>query len=243
MYYAAPEQLLDFQSKDAQKPTVDIYSFAQLAFFALTRSDPPPYAFEGNQDYLLKRISSWSSAQAAKLFFDLYSSCSTRDPQARVRDFSEISDRLSSILEKLRGVEPDKLLTQESFIHELIFSLVGLTHHSTASRAYTSRLGRTNVSLNFENIDEDDQRATLVAEIRPNTKIAIPGKNHTEVRNFLNNKLREAVQNVDAQSRIRPGTHGSFETSVNIHNVSFRTADVSRCRTILSRVVEVMERY
>src|SRR5438128_9052529 len=44
------EQLLNFQSSAAQKPTVDVYGFAQLAFFAVTRSDPPPYALQNNQN-------------------------------------------------------------------------------------------------------------------------------------------------------------------------------------------------
>ena len=246
-FYAAPEQLANPLSKASHKETVDVYSFGQLSYFVVMRSDPVPLGVADNKKALEKRLANWPSERAARTFFDLYSDCSEFDPGKRPQNFSDIVDRLAKVLHYFRSANEKEPASSARFVHELVFSMAGLDPGPVreARSEFHSRSGRTNIFLTVKSIKatNDGEAATIEAQFRPTEGLAIVGRTNEKARILLNSRIDEALSKYEQSAvRRRSGRQGAFEVYVDMIDVPLNMGSVQFCRPILSRVIEVMER-
>ncbi len=239
--YAAPEQLGNPRSSIARKKTVDIYAFGQVAFFAVTGSDPTPIGRADNSRALRERLGKWPSAEAAERFLAWYQSC-TADSRDRYPDFLEVMDELFAVESILRNEEQQQFdLTQ--FTRELAFSLSGfLSIGLDSAGAFSSTSGRTSIAIKGEEISGPGRspKASIEAELKLH-QIPIEAGSNERGRSILNNRINEVLSNFPNTKRV-PGSQGIFTTSIHISNSSMDRAGVRFAQKVLRRVLDSIER-
>jgi len=240
LYYAAPEQLANPKSRASHERTVDVFSFGQLLYFAVTGSDPIPLGVADNQRALRERLNKWPSQKAAQIVIDLYAKCSERQPSRRPPAFDLVADALGSSLNHLRSTDRKDTLSNTEVIHEIVFSLAGLgTNGADEFRGtFVSLSGRTRVSIGA--IREHGDKLDLECRFSPET-LTISGVSHEEARMLLNTRIDSVLHSFHMAKR-RSGRQGGYEVYIQIERVPRSSACVDMCRPIISRVIEVIER-
>ena len=129
VFYAAPEQLGKPGSAGARSPLVDVYSIAQVFYYALTGSDPTPLDLADNVRSLRSQLGKWPVARPAELVVALYAECVDRRPDRRPKSMGEVSNRLYDALLAFHEYEKAPMSPDE-FAREVRFAVVGLDNSS-----------------------------------------------------------------------------------------------------------------
>ncbi len=239
--YAAPEQLGNPRSSVARKKAVDIYAFGQVAFFAVTGSDPTPVGRADNARALRERLEKWPTAEAAERFLAWYEKC-TADIRQRYPEFLDVMDELFVVESILRNEDRQQLdLTQ--FTREIAFSLSGFASIALESAgAFSSTSGRTSIVIKGEEIPGTERapKANIEVELRLH-QIPIEAGSNERGRSILNNRIMEVLNNFPNTKRT-PGTHGTFATHIHILNSQMDRSGVKYAQKILRRVLDSIER-
>lgn len=243
--YAAPEQMANPRSGAAHSAQVDIYAFAQLAFFAATGSDPVPVGGADNGRLLRERLSNWPVGAAAQRFMDWYDRCSQPNPNERFPNFRAAMDELAEIEASIRHASYGNV-TVRGALNEIAFALSGFGAAGAidvAGGAFVSISGRTNISL--EALNDNVRNAMLQFDLEARLsldRITIEGSAPNErKRVLLNNRIDDVVRAMRGVRR-KPGVRGSFETFISIAGVTCDQSGIQRARLVLSHVIEAIER-
>lgn len=243
--YAAPEQMSNPKSGAAHSPLVDVYAFAQLAFYAATGSDPVPLGTADNSKLLREKLSAWPVGAAAQTFLQWYEICSASNPSARYQNFRQSMDVLASIESQLRHSESTQVNVR-SALSEIAFSLSGFGAAGaidTIGTSFASTSGRTSIVLTPENMRTFNGANSfdLVARLSLD-RITIEGSKANESkRGILNSRIDDVIRNLPGVRR-KPGNQGTFETFITISDVAADRSGIERSRQALSRVIEAIER-
>ncbi|MFI9594550.1 caspase family protein [Nonomuraea sp. NPDC052265] len=243
--YAAPEQMINPRSAAAHGPQVDIYAFAQLAYFAITGSDPVPMGRANNARLLQEKLASWPVGSAAQHFLSWYQKCSDPNPNARYANFRSAMDVLAEIESEYRSPSNKRVPVSET-LNEIAFALSGFSAieaTDTATGTFVSPSGMTSITLSTEKsgIDENSSKIDLVAKLALG-RIPLEGHMSNErKRDLLNNRLDELVRAYSGVRR-KAGTHGTFETLITIQGVKCNREGIEYARLVLSRAIEAIER-
>jgi serine/threonine protein kinase len=244
--YAAPEQLYP-RNKLARSETVDIYAFAQLLYFCCTGSDPVPLD-DSNSTTLQRRVLQWSSGEAAHGVSEIYRKCSHRDPRERIKYISDVGDLLAAIIIALRGSRANTILDNAHFLGEVRFSMSGTyAHcHEESSVRFMSRSGRTGVTLSVQEAaqdpgDSDVDVLSLEACFDSRHGLAAEGLSNEQVRITLNTWIDQSLRAYPFARR-KSGSLGTYQVYVNMDKLKNNMEGVMQCRTVMSRVIELIER-
>lgn len=241
--YAAPEQLGSPRSNAARQPAVDIYAFGQLAYFAVTGSDPSPLRQVDNTKLLREKLTQWSIGSTAQQFLQWYETSTQMESQQRYPDFRTGLDELLRIELDLRDLGTS--LSDEQVMREIAFGLSGFSatfRNENTELAFPSTAGRTSISLKTIRRTNSSPNSPLEVEARMTLdRIAVDGTDNNErARAIINNRIDEVLRGEKA--RRRPGSHGTFETYITVHEVTCDRTGVDRARKIFSRAIETIER-
>ncbi len=241
VFYAAPEQLARPNSRAAHSPAVDVFSFAQLAFFAFSGRDPVPLGTADNERALSERVNSFLSGSAAVQILKFYKECTSHGPEARP-PLTEVVERITSALATLRTVKLGARLSPEELIKEAIFLMIGLGQQETGGTGaeFVSLAGRTKVEISTSATSEDS-KATLNCRLTPTQGLFLPGVSNEEARALLNARVNDALSHFP-RARRRSGSQGTYEVFIYIENVPLAYEGVELCRQVISRVVGAIER-
>lgn len=245
VHYAAPEQLAKPNSRQAREKAVDVFSFGQLLFFAITGSDPVPYDVDENKEALRIRVSQWGYEKVAIEVARLYEACTQVNPSLRPENLNVILDGLRSILSTIKGVDEDDMITDIELISEIIFSLVGLDQELAEARSmFVTPSGRTRVSL--EALPEANKDGvmmyTIKAHFEPITEIKIDGSsNYDHARRILNWRIDSALTEFKNRAVRKSGTQGTYECYVNVGAVPGSHAGARIVPPMLARVIGAIE--
>ncbi|MGW7349934.1 protein kinase domain-containing protein [Streptomyces sp. NPDC054784] len=243
--YSAPEQMANPRSGAAHSAQVDIYAFAQLAFYAVTGSDPVPVGRADNSRLLQQKLKAWPVGVAAQNFVAWYDRCSEPDPHDRYPNFRSAMDELADV-EALIRQAVSTTVTPRGALNEIAFALSGFGAAGkidVAGGAFQSTSGRTSITLTASNIQSSGQNEKFDLEARLNLdRITIEGNASSErKRAKINNRIDEVTRQLDGVKR-RPGNQGTFETFISIGGVECGYAGIQRARISLSHVIEAIER-
>ena len=238
IFYAAPEQLATPNSHAAHAPTVDVFSFGQLCFFAATGSDPVPMGVADNHVALGERIGGWTVETSAQRFADLYESCTNHRPSDRPQDFREICDKLFQIHQIMVSVDPSAPISTQRFIRELMYGIVGLAASQSEGLHQVSSLsGRTTITVTSE--DEIYGRLNFTVRLFQED-VTMEGLTHEFARRRLNQRVDEALSQSTGVFR-RPGQSGGYEVFLDMKNFKPTLEGVDESRRIITRVVDAIE--
>lgn len=238
-FYGAPEQTYKPGSASARAPTVDVFSFGQLCFYAATNSDPIPQVSD-NVRALRGQLGKWYVEEAARDFLQLYEDCTRSEPKDRVSDFREICDRLFQIQQMLGETGPDIEISSDRLIREIVFSLAGLPDKGQSDyNSFVSLSGRTLVELNIKSLSSSE--ATLEFRFQPREELAMEGVDHRKARVILNTRIDESLKEYSDVQR-RSGKYGIYEVFVDVRRIPLSLKGVQKCRQIVSRVIDAIER-
>jgi serine/threonine protein kinase len=234
MVYAPPEQLNKPQSNSARSSEVDVYSFGQLLFFFITKSDPVPNT--DNTRRLRKSVSDWIFEEPARKLVNLYEDCTHDIPDKRISNFQEISDRLFDIKSLIDPSQHKGEMDFYQFSRQLAFSIVGLSKDRIKSETtFLSMSGRTMIEV----INELPDRILL--RLEPQVNIAVEGtSNYEEAKNEINKSLDNSLNSFDDVYR-ESGRTGQFTASVVIEYLDLDRSGIERCRSILKRAIDSVE--
>lgn len=239
MYYAAPEQIDRPNSSAAHHLAVDIYSFGQLMYFALSRSDPTVVAREDAP--LLRQLGGWPDASAAQQFLELYRSCTRLRPEERPESFARIRHQLRDLGRHFLG-GAERALSVDGLLQE-----VGLRMNSDYGRApvprdghidFLSKSGRTSVVLSGT---QAGRKANVSAQIRPHQGMAANSGTFESMRRRLNSAMDTYVSPLRGVTR-RSGKSGAFEVFLDFEGVRLTPSGATQCQQILLDVVDIFER-
>lgn len=232
-FYAAPEQIFKPNSTISHEPTVDVYSFGQLLFYALTKTDPVPGS--NNLEVLSRRISSWVTGDAALEIHQLYEATTQTNPHDRIENFREICDRIYRAITLMSG-PTDARIESDRFLREVTFGLSGLEGSSNAN---VSLSGKTQFSFAPRWIGKHELSVRMSLDrLEP---LTLPGLETQEARKKINIRIDEALRvyrNVKRHSVIGD----IYQVYIDIDNLSLNIDGVIACRKIASRAIEAMER-
>jgi serine/threonine protein kinase len=183
IYYAAPEQLASPLSRAAHEVTVDVYSFGQLGYFAITGSDPAPLGRADNLRSLRGRLERWPVGQAAALFLEWYQRCVADEPVERYQNFQALVDDLSRVELGLRETDPTSPLARADFMSELAFSLSGFIDAPQVEEPVVPSLsGRTRIELRVGREHERGPKQLYDLDVRLSVeRIAIEGVTNLDI--------------------------------------------------------------
>lgn len=243
--YSAPEQMANPRSAAAHSAQVDIYAFAQLAFYAVTGSDPVPVGRADNGRLLQEKLNSWPVGSAAQKFMDWYDRCSQSAPYDRYQNFRSAMDELADVEALIRRAT-STTVTPRGALNEIAFALSGFGaagEVDVSGGAFYSTSGRTSITLTASNIQSsmNVERFDLEARLSLD-RITIEGNASNErKRAKINNRIDEVTRSMEGVKR-KPGNQGSFETFISISGVECGYAGIQRARISLSHVIEAIER-
>lgn len=158
--YCAPEYFEYPQSELARRPTVDTYSFAQLAYFLTVGSSPLPFRTSDNVATLEGKTKGWYVGEAASQFVTLYRNCSQLDPDKRPPDFTSIIESLVSIETKLIDAD-DNPLGRDALLSEIQFSLRALPGEESGLLAVFFKACRVGPTWYWVSSESDGIRRSL----------------------------------------------------------------------------------
>ncbi|MEU9678819.1 caspase family protein [Streptomyces parvus] len=243
--YSAPEQMANPRSAAAHSARVDIYAFAQLAFFAVTGSDPIPVGRADNGRLLQEKLNSWPVGAAARKFMSWYDRCSQSDPYERYSNFRATMDELAGVEVMIRGASSTKV-TLRGALNEIAFALSGFGaagEVDAAGGAFYSTSGRTSIVLSANNLHSSAGEDVFDLEARLSLdRITIEGNSSNErKRATINSRMDEVIRSMVGVKR-KPGNQGSFETFVSVSGVQCGYDGIQRARLVLTHVIEAIER-
>ncbi|WOX10599.1 protein kinase domain-containing protein [Streptomyces sp. N50] len=243
--YSAPEQMANPRSGAAHSAQVDIYAFAQLAFYAVTGSDPVPLGRADNSRLLQEKLKVWPVGAAAQKFVAWYDRCSEASPHDRYLNFRSAMDELADV-EALIRQAVSAAVTPRGALNEIAFALSGFGAAGkidVAGGAFHSTSRRTSITLTASNVQSSapNERFDLEARLSLD-RITIEGNASSErKRAKINNRIDEVTRQLEGVKR-RPGNQGTFETFISISGVECGYAGIQRARISLSYVIEAIER-
>jgi|GEM_PF-3539258 len=244
VYYAAPEQLSKPGSAAAHTNTVDVFSFGQLCFYALTNSDPTPLSMADNKKLLEKALGIWPGEEGAREFMSLYNDMAEVEPGRRVGDFREICDRLYHTrigigMRAARGQE--EAYPRPDFMKELLFSIIGLSpDRMRGENSFATASGRTEVCVNIE--ETTTEGANFVIGWNPQFGLSFSGKtDYRKARQILWQQIDEAISGY-ANAKRMPDPAGGLHFAVKITALPLNNATIEIIRGVVTRVIDVIER-
>jgi serine/threonine protein kinase len=233
VFYAAPEQLAKPGSIGARAPLVDVFSFGQVMFYALTSSDPTPLELADNVKALKIRLANWPLARPSELMVSLYEACTQRDPLCRPKSMSAVSKSLYEILLAFREYDI-RPLTKDEFVKEVQFAIVGLDSTGAAGE-FMSPAGQTSIvthlAEDFCTIRFSLHRQPLVDNV-PDFKSG---------RGILNQRVDSILRDHHGCVR-KSGTGGAYEILVNVPRKPLTANYASEIRIIATAVLGVLEK-
>jgi serine/threonine protein kinase len=240
--YGAPEYLQAPLSEAAHRPAVDIFSFAQLAFYAMTGKDPAAFQPEANFNLLTRRLNHWDVGAAAAAFIEWYQKCSQPNPKLRPADFREVVDELSSV-EAMLSTAGSSLLGHDSFLSEIAYSLVGLPGAESDNQPSSlwSLSGRTQMSIRIAGEKRTAQSTIYDLEVRlSHEQITMSQETNVKARNSLNNRVDAALRPFDGAKK-RFGGRGSYEVFVDLPGVIAKVDGVRFAASAIRQVIHAIE--
>jgi eukaryotic-like serine/threonine-protein kinase len=237
--YAAPEQLSAPGSAGAHSSAVDTYAFAQLSFFAITSSNPIPMGIADNKKALAERIRNGWLADAASEFVNLYSDCSATKPTLRP-NFDAICERLFRISQLLSEIPKNEILEQSRFVREIIFSMIGLSSdYESATGSFLTLSKKTRVTVQLHRVQ--GSIATVAYEFQCQEEPILAGiVTFADVRKTLVARIDGVLKNFP-DTRRRGGSQAPFQSSVEHGGLQLNLNGVAVARSLISRVLDVIE--
>lgn len=241
-FYAPPEQINVPRASLTHQPTVDVYSFGQLCFFAVSGRDPMAFDPEGNSKVLSRELGQkWLDADASAEMLALYRDCVKLRTSERIQDIRLVCDRLASILLKLQSPQDD--YDSRKLLHQLKFNL-GMDISSAPMKGMEdtmrSRSGRTELTLSI--VKENDEHCALDVSMRPNDLI-LEGRKSSDTRLVINQRIDAMLREYasDHSTERKGAKSGAFEITIRMDRIPKSRVGVLRGREIISRVVDILE--
>jgi eukaryotic-like serine/threonine-protein kinase len=254
VYYAAPEQHVAFDARKAlgKRPTLDVFSFGQLAHFIVTGRDPDPVRINLNIERIGHRLNEWATSSAVSQFLDFYRSATQWEPEDRVQEFSSILTALRNVRDELTYTTRDKRIGYRQFRDEVVFQVSGRPVAEEESLndtvSFTTTSGNWNVSVSSrEQTLGKGRRPGLIlqAHFIPNERIGLPSISGDRMRAILNTRVDSSLQSVAQRgviARRRSGRHGSYEVFIDFDVRDVTGGRVRNVRDMLSAAIGALDR-
>lgn len=247
LYYAAPEQLAKPHSRLARSPLVDIFAFGQLAFYALTGSNPTPFATDQNIGVLRERIGGWQSGTAAHRVIDWYQKCVMEDPARRYQDFQALIADLAAAEVAARAQSLDMALDASGFIQEIAFGLSGFKSKGFAGDEVVRSLsGRTAMEFSLADappsLPDSSARHTFSVILMLDV-LEIQGVTSERAKTILLSRVNEIVGKfANVSRRSKPAAGGGFAVEVIFSPIATDYSAVLFVRDVLGSIIDSLER-
>lgn len=231
-FYASPEQIDKPGSASARAKTTDIYSFGQLMYFAFCASDPQR---DGSSHALEARLRVGWSEEASRRLVTLYSTCTEHAPAKRPGEFRSVLDDLVRIRALLTH-DPDARLSEEVFVKELAFSLLGLGAEVDAQGAFLSLSGKLRIRVD---VPDTSRESRIVVSVHCIEAPSMPGVNHQKMREILMSRVESAMHHHPRAEKM-PGDNLPFQVYITIREALTRNG-ATRVAELLARVTDAIE--
>ena len=240
VFYAAPEQLAKPTSAQAHNKTTDIYSFGQLAYYTICKSDPVPMGLANNSYSLQNQLNRWGREEAARLFLELFEECTQTNPNRRPQDFLNICDRLFSIKELLKSVT---IKDSTQFTNELIYSTIGLSKERRQNDSvFTSLSGQIQIEVFASNKKTEPLGIlNLSLTFKPLGRLTLIGHDYAETHSIIYSRIEESLRSLGFPN-CKLHSPSSQIYSVNILDVAIGYEGIKQCHKIIMRVINDMEK-
>ena len=240
--YAAPEQLMNFTVKAVTgfRPTLDVFSLGQLAYFCVTGSDPNPTRSNENAENIGRALSQWPSGEAAALMRELYEHATREDARQRLES---VNHMLEALFEVERAMLPEQLaghLPPSRFRAELVFGFTGraVPDETGPETEFGSVSEQTRIIVSHK--QRDERRVDLTVKLLPAEAFGLEGQSNEALRRRLNNRVDTLVEHLEGV-RSRPGDIGPFSIYIEFRSVPLDRTGVSKVRSVLTAVLQVVE--
>jgi eukaryotic-like serine/threonine-protein kinase len=241
LHYAAPEQMVAYSPRATlqRSPTLDVFSFGQLLYFAVTGSDPDALNLEVNAENLEVRAADWPSGEAARQLVELYGNCAAWSPEDRLQDFTQILSLLRDLEREINPRTGADISEPERFKAELVFAFTGKPISADEPTAFTSTSGRTETKIELRERSVDGTARYLVqASVAPRVGVELPGQSYSDLRDVLVSRI-DAVLGDSNSARRRHSPGPEFIVEFAVPELDWPT--LAQVRDHLARVIAAIE--
>ncbi len=237
--YSAPEQMKSPKSASAHAPTTDSFAFGQLCFFVMTGSDPVPLDEANNKRTLINRIRSGWLLRSAEIFADLYERCTNRQPEKRP-GFVEICKQLFTVSQLLKDVDGNSVLSEERFIGDLVFSIVGLSpDYKFLDGSFLTLSRKTRITISV--LSRKGKNVELLYDFYSQSDPMISGiSSYEKMRATLMGKIESALAPI-ASTTSKAGTQAPFQVKIRQNHVPLSLDGLNDARSLVGLVSRVIE--
>ncbi|WP_328915028.1 MULTISPECIES: hypothetical protein [unclassified Streptomyces] len=236
IYYAAPEQYIAYDPKmvRSKNPTLDIFSFGQLAYFCLTNRDPDPLRIEDNCNVLSQKLANSCAVSAISKIIDLYRECTRFDAAERIQTFAEVLARVVDIRQELTHSDVNAHIELDEYANELIFQMNRGVSQSVDGHTFVSASGNWQVTFDWR--EQQRKRNSLMVlnlHVQPTRRVALQNISNDKMRRVLNQRIDNCLNVYGNRAQRHPGQKGEFEFYVDWHPEAMtRTSVLELCRML-----------
>ena len=245
--YAAPEQLEMPDTALSRKATVDVFSFAKLAYFVLATRDPS-LSVSRDVDHLERHLRTWGNGEAVQGFIDWYRVCSSADASRRPQKIEDAVEELRGIIDVLRNFRTNQMMDVKPFLEEVGYRLGATAHGELPNIGFRTRSGRTTIALHVRKAGHSNR----VTVARLDTQGAVGMTNlsggYQDARMAYNRRLdtrirryRDSNRTGKMRIRRRSGGTGDYRAILEFSNFQMNSNGVSEIAHFLVQAIDVME--
>ncbi|MGW2684622.1 protein kinase domain-containing protein [Streptomyces sp. NPDC001414] len=236
IYYAAPEQYIAYDPKmvRSKNPTLDVFSFGQLAYFCLTNRDPDPLRIEDNCNALRQKLAHSCSVSAISKIIELYRGCTRFDAAERIQTFAEVLAMVVDIRHELTHSDVDAQIGLTEYTNELIFQMNRGLSQSVDGHTFVSASGNWQVTFEWR---EQQRKRNLIAvlnlHVQPTRRVALQNISNDKMRRVLNQRIDNCLNVYGNRAQRHPGQKGEFEFYIDWNpDAMTRTSVLELCRML-----------
>jgi hypothetical protein len=244
LLYAAPEQFMNFSMRAVSgfKPTLDIFSFGQLAYFCTTGSDPSPTNEGQNRENFRRAVANWPSNDAAGHMIALYETATAFDARDRPGEMGVLLDELREI-QSLLATPAGRELGVAQFLAELQFAFTGtpaLEIEDTVRRlSFSSTSRQTDLVVAGRRVS-GSANADFSVEMAANERVGWEGVPNGVLRARLNKRI-EGVMSRHAGADWRAGQSGVYQVFLDLAGVSLDRDGLGYVRRVMTEALTKIE--
>jgi serine/threonine protein kinase len=245
--YAAPEQLYEPNAATARAATVDIFSFAQLAFFIITGRDPSGEDFLRNTALLKKTVNTWIDDSAAKPLLELYELSTQKNPDDRPQTITECIGYLSRAEAAVQRASGRDEIAPDDYCRRLGHLYAGIDEYRASDEDVDmkSRSDQVDITVRLVHtaMTKGVETGEIEIELSSNVQIPVPGfKSGKGARNAINDRLRKRLIKYPG-AKLQPGHKGVYQAIITVPRIPLTTTGLIVVHGILTETVAGIEEW
>jgi serine/threonine protein kinase len=242
--YAAPEQF--YAPNRARSERVDVFSLAQLMYFAIVGESPSAGSPVRNVQKLSQALSSWVDDRASEPLLELYSKASSKNPDERPEDVTTMLSALRKAEAFIQLASDSEDVLEIDFWRRVGQAYAGLKKYSAdPEHMWTISIsGQVEINCGFKRVYSRGS-VDVQLEFSVTQNMPVPAfKSGKKARDKTNARLDKLLRRRFGHTVTRHNGHkGTYQVFVNVSDVKLHISGVTKVADVITTTVNGIENW